>query len=70
MHNRKVFNNPEEFQPERYLKVGKLSSDVRDPEFAHAVFGFGVPCPASRAIHHHPERIIFDSANRGPRKSS
>ena len=39
MHDRKVFNNPQEFQPERYLKDGKLNSDVRDPECA--AFGFG-----------------------------
>ena len=39
MHDRKVFNDPEEFQPERYLKDGKLNPDVRDPECA--AFGFG-----------------------------
>ena len=32
MHDRKVFNNPEEFQPERYIKDGKLNPDVRDPD--------------------------------------
>ena len=39
MHDSKVFNSPQEFQPERYLKDGKLNPDVRDPECA--VFGFG-----------------------------
>ena len=39
MHDRKVFDNPQEFQPERYLKDGKLNPDVRDPE--SAAFGFG-----------------------------
>ena len=39
LHDRKVFNNPEEFQPERYLKDGKLNPDARDPDCA--VFGFG-----------------------------
>ena len=39
MNDRKVFNDPEEFQPERYLKDGKLNPDVRDPECA--AFGFG-----------------------------
>ena len=39
LHDRKAFNNPEEFQPERYLKDGKLNPDVRDPECA--AFGFG-----------------------------
>jgi Cytochrome P450 len=39
LHDREVFNNPEEFQPERYLKDGKLNPDVRDPDCA--AFGFG-----------------------------
>ena len=39
MHDRKVFNDPHEFKPERYLKDGKLNPDVRDPNCA--VFGFG-----------------------------
>jgi hypothetical protein len=39
LHDRKIFNDPEEFQPERFLKDGKLNPDVRDPECA--AFGFG-----------------------------
>ena len=39
MHDPKVFNAPLEFQPERYLKDGKLDPDVRDPQ--SAAFGFG-----------------------------
>ena len=39
LHDREVFNNPQEFQPERYLKDGKLNPDVRDPDCA--AFGFG-----------------------------
>ena len=39
LHDRKAFNNPQEFQPERYLKDGKLDPDVRDP--FSAAFGFG-----------------------------
>jgi cytochrome P450 len=39
MHDTQAFNNPQEFQPERYLKDGKLNPDVRDPDCA--VFGFG-----------------------------
>ena len=39
LHDPKVFNNPMEFQPERYLKDGQLNPDVRDPDCA--AFGFG-----------------------------
>jgi len=39
LHDRKAFNSPQEFQPERYLKDGKLNPDVRDPD--SAAFGFG-----------------------------
>ena len=39
LHDRKAFNDPQEFQPERYLKDGKLNPDVRDPDCA--AFGFG-----------------------------
>jgi cytochrome P450 len=39
MHDPEVFIDPMVFQPERYLKDGKLNPDVRDPD--SAVFGFG-----------------------------
>jgi Cytochrome P450 len=39
LHDPKVFNDPMEFQPERYLKDGQLNPDVRDPDCA--AFGFG-----------------------------
>ena len=39
LHDSKVFNDPMEFRPERYLKDGKLNPDVRDPD--SAAFGFG-----------------------------
>ena len=39
LHDPKTFNNPMEYQPERYLKDGKLNSDVMDPD--SAAFGFG-----------------------------
>ena len=39
LYDRKAFDNPQEFRPERYLKDGKLNPDVRDPDCA--AFGFG-----------------------------
>jgi len=39
LNDRKVFDNPQEFQPERYLKDGNPNPDARDPECA--AFGFG-----------------------------
>ena len=39
MHNPKIFSDPMEFQPERYLKDGKLDPDVLDSD--SAAFGFG-----------------------------
>ena len=39
LHDPKSFNNPMEFQPERFLKDGKLNSDVIDP--ADVAFGYG-----------------------------
>ena len=39
LHDPKVFNNPMEFEPERYMKDGQLNPDVRDPSCA--AFGFG-----------------------------
>jgi Cytochrome P450 len=39
LHDPKVYNNSMEFQPERYLKDGKLDPNVRDPDCA--AFGFG-----------------------------
>ena len=39
MHDPEVYDNPDEFRPERFLRDGKLDPTVRDP-FAF-VFGFG-----------------------------
>ena len=39
LHDPKAFDNPMEYQPERYLKDGKLNPDVIDP--ASVAFGYG-----------------------------
>ncbi|KAF8218550.1 cytochrome P450 [Tricholoma matsutake] len=45
LHDEKVYPEPFEFKPERFMKDGKLDPSIRDP--AHAAFGFGRRiCPA------------------------
>ncbi|KIJ94940.1 hypothetical protein K443DRAFT_683373 [Laccaria amethystina LaAM-08-1] len=39
LHDPEVFEAPEEFRPERYLKDGQIDPGVRDPVVA--AFGFG-----------------------------
>ncbi|TFK66639.1 cytochrome P450 [Pluteus cervinus] len=39
MHDPEAYPEPHEFRPERFLKDGKLNSDIRDPHVA--AFGFG-----------------------------
>ncbi|KAF5354109.1 hypothetical protein D9756_007313 [Leucocoprinus leucothites] len=39
LHNPETYKNPEEYNPERFLKDGKLASGVVEP--ASAAFGFG-----------------------------
>ncbi|OSD07365.1 CyP450 monooxygenase [Trametes coccinea BRFM310] len=39
LHDPEVYDQPEEFRPERFIKDGKLDSDVKDPEAI--AFGFG-----------------------------
>ncbi|KAG6846974.1 hypothetical protein H0H93_010785 [Arthromyces matolae] len=39
LHDETVYPQPFEFNPERFLKDGKLDPDVKDPD--HAAFGFG-----------------------------
>jgi cytochrome P450 len=39
LHDPKVFKNPMEYQPERYLKDGKLNPDVMDRD--SVAFGYG-----------------------------
>ena len=39
LHDPKSFNNPMKYQPERYLKDGRLNPDVIDP--ASVAFGYG-----------------------------
>ena len=39
LHNPKTSNNPMEYQPDQYLKDGKLNPDVMDPD--SVAFSFG-----------------------------
>ena len=50
LHDPKVFDNPMEFHPERYLKDGQLNPDVRDPD--SVTFGFGRRSVDQHIFHH------------------
>ena len=39
LHDEVTYPDPFSFEPERFMKDGKINADVRDP--ARAVFGFG-----------------------------
>ncbi|KAH9912855.1 O-methylsterigmatocystin oxidoreductase [Epithele typhae] len=57
MHDPEVYENPEEFRPERFIRDGRLDPDVRDPfDFA---FGFGRRGHGGRIC---PGRYFADAA--------
>lgn len=39
LHNEEVYSDPFTFNPDRFMKDGKLDKSIRDP--AHACWGFG-----------------------------
>lgn len=39
LHNEEVYPDPFTFNPDRFMKDGKIDKSVRDP--SHACFGFG-----------------------------
>lgn len=39
LHDAKTYADPFEFNPDRFIKEGKLNADVKDP--SHIAFGFG-----------------------------
>lgn len=39
LHDETVYPKPFEFNPDRFIKDGKLNPEVKDP--GHAAFGFG-----------------------------
>ncbi|KAI0333735.1 cytochrome P450 [Cubamyces sp. BRFM 1775] len=43
LHDPKVYENPFDFSPERFIKAGELNPDVRDP--TDYMFGFGRSLP-------------------------
>ncbi len=56
MHDPEVFEDPETFRPERYIKDGALDPSVRDP--ASFTFGFGRRCEFMSFTGH--RRASFD----------
>jgi cytochrome P450 len=55
LHDEDVFPDPEEFMPERFMKDGKIRTDLPDPEVV-ATFGFGRRCVS--------DNVILTSLNR------
>lgn len=39
LHDEAIYPRPFEFNPDRFMKDGKLNPDIKDP--GHATFGFG-----------------------------
>ncbi|KAH6916318.1 O-methylsterigmatocystin oxidoreductase [Coprinopsis sp. MPI-PUGE-AT-0042] len=59
LHDPEVFENPMEFNPERYLKDGKINPDVLDPE--DVAFGYGRRICPGRHMSNIAIPVIFAS---------
>ena len=57
-----VFKNPTEYQPERYLKDGKLNPDVKDRD--SVAFGYGCVCVYIVSDIHRVSLSIFPAFAR------
>ena len=55
LNDERVYPEPHEFKPERFLKNGKLDSSVRDP--MDIAFGFG----RRRALHYLSSSLLLMS---------
>ena len=57
MRDPEVYEDPEEFRPERFIRDGKLDTSLRDP--AAFAFGFGRRCVGPSPFWHTQEALML-----------